>query len=106
MNMSNITFQVLRLSTFVFNKCSELIIFTIKFGVNSLKGFGWNNIGPASQTVVQHHISIGPMYRAIWCFGRRDFKGHLVSDGGGSNTRRRHLGLWPMRKTNTLIFCL
>ena len=28
---SNITLQVLRLSIFVFNKCSEIIIFTIIF---------------------------------------------------------------------------
>ena len=68
MNMSNITFQVLSLSTFVFNKCSEIIIFTIIFEVKSLKGFGWNNVGPASQTVVQHYIGIGPMYSVIWCF--------------------------------------
>ena len=39
MNMSNITFQILRLSTLVFNKCSEIIIFTIIFVVKSLKGF-------------------------------------------------------------------
>ena len=31
MNMCNITFQVLKLSTFVFNKCSEIVIFTIIF---------------------------------------------------------------------------
>ena len=37
MNMSNIMFQVLRLNTFVFNKCSEIIIFTITFVVKSLK---------------------------------------------------------------------
>ena len=54
MNMSNITCQILSLSTFVFNKCSEIIIFTIIFvvkHVKSLKRFGWNNVGPASQTV-------------------------------------------------------
>ena len=68
MNMSNITFQVLKLSTFVFTKCSEIILFTIVYVVKSLKGFDWNNVGPASQTVAQHYISIGPMYRVIWCF--------------------------------------
>ena len=57
MNKCNITFLVLRLSTFVFNK-----------------GFDWNNVGTASQTVAQHYISIGPMYRVIWCFWRRDAK--------------------------------
>ena len=68
MNMSNITFQGLRLSTLVFNKCSEIILFTIIFVVKSSKGFGWNNVGPASQTVAQHYISIGSMYRVIVFF--------------------------------------
>ena len=63
--MSNITFQGLRLSTLVFNKCSEIILFTIIFVVKSSKGFGWNNVGPASQTVAQHYISIGSMYRVF-----------------------------------------
>ena len=74
MNMSNITFQVPRLSTFIFKKFSEMIIFTNIFVVKSLKGFGWNNVCPASQMVAQHYISIGPIYRVIWCFWRRDFK--------------------------------
>ena len=34
--------------------------------IKSLEGFGWNNVGLASQTVAQHGISIGPMYRVIW----------------------------------------
>ena len=38
MNMSNITFQVLRLSTFVFNRCSGIIIFTIICVVKSIIG--------------------------------------------------------------------
>ena len=33
--------------------------------VKSLKGFGWNNVGPGSQTVAQHYFTIGPMYRVI-----------------------------------------
>ena len=76
LNMCNITFQFLRLSrpTFVFTRCSEKYIFTVIFVVESLKGFGWNNVGPASQTVAQHYISIGPMYGAIWCFWRREVK--------------------------------
>ena len=41
-------------------------IFTITFMFKSLKGFGWNNGGPASQAVAQHCISIGPMYHVIW----------------------------------------
>ena len=35
-----------------------MIIFVV-----SLKGFGWNNVGPASQTVTQHYFTIGQMYR-------------------------------------------
>ena len=53
MNMCNITFEVPRLSTFVFKN----------FVVRSLKGFGWNSVGPASQTVAQHYFTVGPMYR-------------------------------------------
>ena len=44
----------------------------------SLKGFDWNNDGPASQTVAQHYISIGPMYCVIWCFWRQDVKRHPI----------------------------
>ena len=54
MNMCNITFEVPRLSTFVFKKSSEKKIFMNIFVFKTLKGFGWNNVGPASQ--------IGPMY--------------------------------------------
>ena len=40
MNMSNIPFQVLSLSTFAFKKCSEIMIFTIIFVVKGfLRGF-------------------------------------------------------------------
>ena len=28
----------------------------------SLKGFGWNNVGPATQMVAQYYFTIGPMY--------------------------------------------
>ena len=56
--MCNITFQVHRLSTSVFNKYSEKIG-TLIFVVKSLKGFGSNNVGTAPQMVVKHYISIG-----------------------------------------------
>ena len=59
MNMCNITFEVPRLSTFVFKKFSEIKISTIIFMVKSLKGFGWNNVSPASQTVAQHYSQLG-----------------------------------------------
>ena len=31
----------------------------------SIKGFGWNKVGPASWTVAQHYFTFGPMYRVI-----------------------------------------
>ena len=47
MNMCNITFQVIRLSTLSLTRVQKKIV-TIIFVVKSLKGFGWNNIGSAS----------------------------------------------------------
>ena len=70
MNMCNITFEVSRLSTFVFKKYSEKNKPSrLNNSDKSLKGFDWNNVGPASQTVTQHYISIGPMHRVIWFSG-------------------------------------
>ena len=63
--MCNITFEVPRLSTFVFKKTSEKKIFMIIFVVESLKGFGWNNVGPESQTVAELYFTIEPLYRVI-----------------------------------------
>ena len=40
MNMCNVTFEVPRLSTFVFKKSSKSKIFSIILVVKSLKGFG------------------------------------------------------------------
>ena len=65
MNMCNITFEGPRLSTFVFKTSSEKEISTIIFVVKSLNGFGWNNVGQASQTVAKHDFRIRPMYRVI-----------------------------------------
>ena len=48
MNMCNITYEVPRLSTFVFKKFSEKNRFTIIYVVKSLRGFGWDNIGPGN----------------------------------------------------------
>ena len=76
MNMCDITFEVPGLNTFVFKQSSEKKIFTIVFVVKSLKGFGWNNVGPASQTVAQHHFTIGPMYRVIRVVAFRGIKCH------------------------------
>ena len=41
-----------------------------------LKGFGWYNVGPASQTVAQHYFTIGPMYRVIRVVAFRGIKRH------------------------------
>ena len=40
------------------------------------KGLGWNNVGPASQTVAQHYFTIGPMYRVIGVVAFRGIKRH------------------------------
>ena len=75
MHMSNVTFEVSRLSPFVFKKSSEKKIFMI-FVVKSLKGFGRNNVGPASQTVTQHYFTVGLMYRVIRVVAFRGIKRH------------------------------
>ena len=78
MDMCNITFEVPRFSTFVLKKSSEKKIFTIIFVVKSLKGFSWNNNGPASQTVAQHYFTIGPMYRVARVVAFRGIKRHPI----------------------------
>ena len=75
MDRCNITFQVIRLGSLSLRNV-EKKLFSLIFVVKSLNVFGWNNVGPASQTVAQHYISIGPMYRVVWCFWRRDEKCH------------------------------
>ena len=72
MNMCNITVEVTRLSILVFKKSLEKIIFVVK----SLKGFGWKNVGSASQTVAQHYFTIGPMYHVIRVVAFRGMKCH------------------------------
>ena len=118
--MCNITFEVSRSSTFVFKKSSEKIS-TIIFVVKSLKGLGWNNVGPASQTVAKHYFTIGPMYRVIRIVAFRGIKRHpygsqskhgtitqLCFNGGpASNTIDRHstsngLRVW----LNITILCI
>ena len=76
MKMCNIKFEVHKLSTFVFKKSSEKKTFTIIFVVKSLKGIGWNNVGPASQTVAQHYFTVVPMYRVIRLVDFRGIKRH------------------------------
>ena len=69
-------FEVARLGSFVFEKSSDKKLFTITFVVRCLKGFGWNNVGPASQSVAQHYFTIGPMYRAVRIVAFWDIKRH------------------------------
>ena len=76
MNMSHIKFEVDKLSTIMFKKSPEKNIFTIIFVAKSLKGFGWNNVGPALQTVAQHYFTIGPMYGIIRVVAFRKIKCH------------------------------
>ena len=88
MNMCNIAFEVPRLSTFVFKMFSEKKIFRIIFVAKSLKGFGWNNVGPASQTVAHHYFTIGLMYRVIRVVAFRGIKRHPY--GSQANTGQSH----------------
>ena len=66
MNMSNITFHVPRLRTFVFKKSSAKKIFTIIFLVKSLKCFSWNNVCPASQTLPNIISQLGDKVSPVW----------------------------------------
>ena len=50
-----------------------------RFVVESLKSFGWNNVGLASQTVAQHYFTIVPMYRVIWVVVFRGIKRHRMA---------------------------
>ena len=76
MNMLNITFEVPRLRIFRVKKIFRKKIFTIIFLVQSHKGFRWNNVGSASQTVAQNYFTIGPMYRVIRVVAFRGIKCH------------------------------
>ena len=58
LNMCNRVFEVPRLNTFVFKKSSGNKIFANIFVVKRLKGFGWNNVGPSSQTMAQDYFII------------------------------------------------
>ena len=60
----------------MFKKSSEKHLFKIIFMVKSLKGFGWDNVGPASQTVAQDYFTFGPVYRGIQIVAFRGIKRH------------------------------
>ena len=64
------------------------MIFTIIFVIKRSKGSSWNNIDPASQTVAQHYISIGPMHR--------------VSGVSGAGMLKRHQHNVTVRKPNAV----
>ena len=46
-------FDVARSSSFVFKKGDLIAIMAIMFVIKSLKGYGWNNVGPASQAAAK-----------------------------------------------------
>ena len=103
MNMSNITFEVPRLSSFGFKNRQKKDIHDI-FVVKSLMGFGWNNVGLELQAVAQHYFTIWPMYGVIRVVAFRGIKRHPYGSqskhgtitqfcfnvGSASNTIDRH----------------
>ena len=54
-------------------------MFTIIFVAKSLKGFGWNIVGPALQTMAQHYFIIDPTYRVIRIVAFRGGKCHRMA---------------------------
>ena len=52
----------------------------------SLKGLGWNNVGPASETVDLHNFTIELMYRVIWVVAFRGIKCHLYGSQSKHNS--------------------
>ena len=72
-------------------------IFTIIFVVESLKGLGWNNVGPASQTVAQYYFTIGPMYRVIRVVAFRGIKRQCTYGPGQSPNSVSMLGQCRIR---------
>ena len=81
----------------VFRKKKIKIIFMAE----SLKGFGWNNVGPALQMVAQHYFKIGPMYRvmqvvAVQGIKRQDKHGQSPNSSSMLGQRRIRLtGIKP-----------
>ena len=73
MNMPSITFEVRLLSTFLFTKCPEKMHSFLNI---SIIAYGLEYCWPSVADGYHNYISIGPMYRVIWCFWRRDEKRH------------------------------
>ena len=99
--MCNITFEVPRFSTFVFKRSSEKNIFKIRFVGKSPTGFGWNNVGPASQ---HGPIAIGPTLFHNWanvlCYPGSGLSGHKASPVGQSEQTVSMLGQRRIRLTS------
>ena len=86
----------------MFKKSSEKKMFTIIFVAKSLKGFGWNNVGPVSQTVAQHYFIIDPMYRVIRVVAFRRRKCHpYVSQSKHGTITQFSLNVGPA--SNTIV---
>ena len=71
MNMWNITFQVLRLSTFVFNKCSEKKYSRLYLWLRAWRVLVGIMLAQRRRCWPSITFSIGPMYCVIWCFWHR-----------------------------------
>ena len=64
--IQNITFQGLRLCTFVFNKCSEIIIFTVIRVVKSIIRAYWVLVGMLAQRRRRWPNIISQLGQCIW----------------------------------------
>ena len=69
------TVDIFKVKYFRVEKIFRKKIFTIIFVVRSLMSFDWNNVGSASETVAQHYLKIGPMYRVVRGGGVVAFRG-------------------------------
>ena len=54
----------------------------------SLKSFDWTNVGPASQTVTNHYITIGPRYHVIRVVAFRGIKRQCTRMAVRANTEQ------------------
>ena len=68
--------------------------------VKRLKGFGWNNVVPASQTVAQHYFTIGPMYRVIRVVAFRGIKRHLYGSQSKHKQSPNSVSILGQRRTS------
>ena len=71
----------------------------------TFKGFGWNNVGPASQTVIQHYFTTGLMYRVVRVVAFRGIKRQctrmaVIANTGQSPNSVSMLGQLRIRLTS------